>query len=86
MFDLEERRRHLGYIDNFIEQLKKDKDTIQNLVIIYDYKYPDGSTDWSSMYMGNMNAVIGLMHRYSERIYHSDFQDNGNIFKDIEEE
>jgi hypothetical protein len=62
--ELSERAEHLKDVQALIDDLVADKNIIQNIVILYDFKCPDRSTDISFNYVGNFNAVVGMMERY----------------------
>ena len=67
MLELEERKRQLDNIQAIADDVIKNKDIIQNIAIVYDYKLPDGTNDCSLSYVGNYNAVLGLFER--QKIY-----------------
>ncbi|MDR2431895.1 MAG: hypothetical protein LBD99_06585 [Candidatus Margulisbacteria bacterium] len=62
--ELDERVEHLKDVQAFIDDLITNKNIIQNIVILYDFKCPDRSTDISFNYVGNFNAVVGMMERH----------------------
>jgi hypothetical protein len=60
---LSERAAHLEDVQALIDDLIKNKDIVQNLTVLYDFKYPDMSMDVSFSYCGNFNAVLGMLER-----------------------
>jgi hypothetical protein len=67
MLELDERKKQLDNIQAITEDVIKNKDIIQNIAIVYDYKLPDGANDCSLSYVGNYNAILGLFER--QKIY-----------------
>lgn len=62
--ELDERVAHLKDVQGLIDDLVANKDIVQNIVVLYDFECPDRSTDIFFSYVGNFNAVVGMMERH----------------------
>lgn len=72
--DLRHRQEHIKYLKELISRIKKNKDTIQNITVLWDYYMPDGSTNVDFNYIGNINAILGMMDRSRNIILNGRFK------------